>query len=62
MSFERKLITGYEDRGHQVNIRLVRPDLLVEVDGKELGPFYPNVTVARAAAKRHVDDILKEKK
>lgn len=54
---ERKLVTAYEEKGHQVNIRLMKPDLLVEVDGMELSPFYLNVTAAREGATREIERI-----
>jgi len=58
MSF-RTPIVGYEERGHSVAIFSAPPCVFVEVDAKELGPFYANMGAAREAATRHIDGIVK---
>ncbi len=61
MSF-RTPIVSFEERGHSVAIFSSQPCVFVEVDGKELGPFYKNMEAAREAATRHIDGIKKAEK
>lgn len=62
MSIKRPLVVGYEERGYEVAIRVLGPDLVVEIDGVETGPFYLNVAAAREGATRTIDQKIKEKK
>jgi len=50
-----------EYRGKKIEVRHMGPDLLAYVDGEELPNFYVDADSARAAGRRYIDQILKEK-
>lgn len=62
MSNFRQPIVAYDERGHAVSIFASPPCVFVEVDSKELGPFYENMAAARRGATRNIDEILKAEK
>lgn len=57
MTFERKAIgEPYSYKGRKIVLRIVQPDLLCEVDGRQVGSFWLDWESGLAAGKRHIDD------
>lgn len=50
-----------EYRDHRIEVAHMGPDLLALVDGEELPNFYIDAESARNAARRHIDQTIKEK-
>ena len=50
------------DRGHDITVHDITPDLIVRVDGADLPNFYRTVQGARMAAVRHIDQIEKARR
>ena len=48
--------------GKKITAHHVGPDLICHVDGKEIGGFYLTAEAARAAGRRYVENLKKEKR
>lgn len=48
-------------RGHEIEARLLGPDLLCYVDGQQVGEYWLTAQAAHNAGQRHVDTIEDEK-
>ena len=48
-------------RGHTIIVRHTQPDVICEVDGEDLPPFYIDAEAARAGGRRHIDAVEKAK-
>lgn len=61
MGIKRKKVGKTEHyKGHEIEARYMGPDLLCCVDGQEVGHFYLTAEAARAAGRRHIDQVEKE--
>ena len=61
MSIERKTVATSHYKGHTIKVKFLGPDLICEVDGKELPNFYLNAEATRLAGERHIDELEKVK-